>query len=150
VAALCSELARLDDTSALPDALGRAAALLDAGGIVLWLADHERQELAPIMTHGYPPHMIARLAAIGRDAQNVTAAAFRTGTIQSMRGDGNANGAVAAPLVRPDGCVGVMAAELRGGEIHDARLAVARIVAAQLATLVGPGSLQQSDAGVAS
>jgi hypothetical protein len=45
------------------------------------------------------------------------------------------------PLVTPTGCVGVMAAEVRhGGERHDTKLAAAAIVAAQLATLVGPPS----------
>jgi GAF domain-containing protein len=48
-------------------------------------------------------------------------------------------GAIAAPLVTPGGCVGVMAAEVRhDSERQDATLAAATIVAAQLATLVGP------------
>jgi hypothetical protein len=42
-------------------------------------------------------------------------------------------------LVTSGGCVGVMAAEVRHqGERHDTVLATAGIVAAQLATLVGP------------
>ena len=45
------------------------------------------------------------------------------------------------PLVTPVGCVGVMAAEVRHeGERDAAKLAAAAIVAAQLATLVGPPS----------
>jgi hypothetical protein len=48
-------------------------------------------------------------------------------------------GAIAAPIVTPAGCVGVMAAEvLHDSERQNMKLAAATIVAAQLATLVGP------------
>ncbi|HEX9093986.1 MAG TPA: hypothetical protein VF902_08380, partial [Coriobacteriia bacterium] len=78
---------------------------------------------------------------IARDAQNATAAAFRTGLLQTVKSDAVSNGAIAAPLLTPAGCVGVMAAEVRGeGEQHEGKLAAATIVAAQLATLVGPPS----------
>lgn len=141
VAHLCAELAQLNDTRALPDMLGRAATLLDASGIVLWIADPDGRELAPIVTHGYSPHVITRLGVIGRDAQNVTAAAFRTSLMQTIASDSLSNGAVAVPLVTPAGCVGVMAAEVgNGGENRESTLAAAGIVAAQLATLVGPPS----------
>jgi hypothetical protein len=60
-----------------------------------------------------------------------------------MKGDAISNGAVAAPLVTAGGCVGVMAAEVKaGGEQQDSLLAAARIVASQLATLVGPPSVR--------
>ena len=117
VAAVCNDLARIVDTRALPSLLERAAALLDASGVV------------------------TRLGTIPRDAENVTAAAFRTSLLQTVKADAVSNGAIAAPLVTPGGCVGVMAAEMR----HEAEqrgpvLAVATIVAAQLAALVGPPS----------
>lgn len=141
VAHLCTELAQLNDTRALPDMLGRAATLLDASGIVLWIADPDGRELAPIVTHGYSAHVVTRLGVIGRDAQNVTAAAFRTSLMQTMASDSLSSGAVAVPLVTPAGCVGVMAAEVgNGGEHRESTLAAAGIVAAQLATLVGPPS----------
>jgi hypothetical protein len=61
--------------------------------------------------------------------------------MQTVRADAVSNGAIAAPIVTPAGCVGVMAAEVRhGGEADTAKLAAAAIVAAQLATLVGPPS----------
>ena len=150
VAALCSDLARVTDTRPLPSVLERAAALLDAAGVVLWIADPDGRELAPILAHGYPPQLVNRLGTIPRDAENVTAAAFRTGLVQTVRADAVSNGAIAAPLVTPAGCVGVMAAEMRhGGEQHDARLAAAAIVAAQLASLVGPPIPRASKAEVA-
>ena len=141
IASLCTALARIADTRALPAMLERAASILDAPGIVLWIADPDGRELSPIVTHGYPPPLVTRLGAIARDAENVTASAFRTSLLQTVTGDETSNGAIAAPLLTSAGCVGVMAAEVRhSGEKQDAKLAAATIVAAQLATLVGPPS----------
>jgi hypothetical protein len=141
VAALCTELARVVDNRALPGVMERTASVLDANGVVLWIADPDGRELNPIVTHGYSPQLVTRLGTIPRDAQNATAAAFRTSLLQTVDADEISNGAIAVPLVTPTGCVGVMAAEVRhGGEKQDAKLAAAAIVAAQLATLVGPPS----------
>ncbi len=139
VAAICADLARVTDTQAIPALLGRAAAILDAAGVVLWIADPDGRELTPILAHGYPPQIVTRLGTIARDAANVTAAAYRTGLLQTVKGDAISNGAVAAPLVSAGGCLGVMAVEMKnGGEQREGLLAAATIVASQLSTLVGP------------
>ena len=139
VARVCSELARLDHTSALPGILERMAVALDAPGLVLWVADADRSELMPIAAHGYPPNVLARMRALPVADENATTAAFRTGLLQTVNGKGDTNGAIAAPLVSPAGCLGVMSAEMRhDGEKHPDRLAAATIVAAQLATIIGP------------
>jgi hypothetical protein len=141
VASLCGELARVTDTRALPGLLERASGLLGASGIIIWIADPDGRELNPVVAQGYAPQLVTRLGTIPRDAQNATAAAFRTSLLQVVANDNGLDGAVAAPLVTPGGCVGVMAAELKnGGERQDGTLAAAAIVAAQLATLVGPPS----------
>ena len=141
IASLCSDLAKVVDTHALPALLGRAATVLDAPGIVLWIADPDGRELTPIVTHGYPPQIVVRLGTILRDAENATAAALRTSLLQTVATDAVSNGAIAAPLVTPGGCVGIMAAEVRHhGEKDPSKLAAATIIAAQLATLVGPPS----------
>ena len=138
LASLCTDLARVVDTQQLPSLLDRASSLLDARGIILWIADPEGRELNPIVAHGYPAQLVNRLGTIERGAENATAAAFRTSLLQTVEG-GGANGAIAAPLVTPGGCVGVMAAEVRGDTERDtSKLAAAAILAAQLATLVGP------------
>jgi hypothetical protein len=143
MAALCADLARIQDTRALPTLLGRAADVLQASGIVLWIADPDGRELSPIVVHGYSPQLAARFGTILRDAGNVTASAYRTGLLQTMKGDAVSNGAVAAPLITSGGCVGVMAAEMKtGGEQQQALLAATAIVAAQIATLVGPPSVR--------
>lgn len=141
VASLCVDLARVVDTRALPSLLDRTASLLDASGIILWIADPDGRELNAIFAQGYPQQLVNRLGTIPRDAENATAAAFRTSLLQTVRADGISGGAIAAPLVTPGGCVGVMAAEVRrDSERQDGKLAAATIVAAQLATLVGPPS----------
>jgi CHASE3 domain sensor protein len=139
VASLCMDLARVVDTRALPSLLDRAAVLLDASGIILWIADPDGTELNPIFAQGYPQQLVNRLGTIPRNAENATAAAFRTSLLQTVMADKISAGAIAAPLVTPTGCVGVMAAEvLNDSERQDMKLAAAAIVAAQLATLVGP------------
>jgi len=150
MARLCGDLARITDTRSLPGLLERAATLIDASGIVLWIADPDGRELAPIVTYGYPQQTVTRLGTIGRDAENATAAAFRTCLLQTVDADAVSGGALAAPLVTPSGCVGVMAAEVRdAGERDDVVLAAAGIVAAQLATLVGPPSTRALKSDVA-
>ena len=145
LASLCTDLARVVDTQELPGLLERASSLLDARGIILWIADPDARELNPIMAQGYPAHLLNRLGALPRDAENATAAAFRTSLLQTVKGGGASNGAIAAPLVTSSGCVGVMAAEVMNeAEQRDVKLAVAAIMAAQLATLVGPPPAQRS------
>lgn len=139
IASLCTDLARVVDTRSLPSILERTASALNASGIVLWIADPDGRELTPIVAHGYSPQVLSRLGTLACDAQNVTGAAFRTGLVQTVKADDMSNGAIAAPLMTPAGAVGVMAAEVRQrGEQQPAKLAAASIIAAQLATLVGP------------
>jgi hypothetical protein len=141
IASLCNDLARIGDTRGLPALLERAASAIDASGMIVWIADPDGRELAPILVHGYPPKLASRLGTIVRDASNLTASAYRTGLLQTVRGDAISSGAIAVPLVASGGCVGVMAAEVKnGGEQQEDLLAAATIVAAQLATLVGPPS----------
>ncbi|HWJ57944.1 MAG TPA: hypothetical protein VNR90_17000 [Vicinamibacterales bacterium] len=141
IASVCSDLARVTDTSSIPALLERAAGILDAAGIVLWIADPDGRELSPIVVHGYSPQIATRLGTIVRDATNVTALAYRTGLLQTVKGDKVSNGAVAAPLLTAGGCLGVMAAEMKnGGEQREPLLAAATIIASQLSTLVGPPS----------
>jgi hypothetical protein len=149
LAALCVELAKIQETRALPALLERAAGVLHASGVVLWIADPDGRELSPIVVHGYSPQLATRFGTIGRDAGNVTALAYRTGLLQTMKSDAVSNGAVAAPLVTGGGCVGVMAAEMKdGGEQQEVLLAAATIVASQLATLVGPPSTRAKSEAV--
>ena len=136
---LCVELARVHDPRQLAVLLERTAQVLDAAGVIVWMADPDRRELVPTLTHGYAPAALARFGTIARDADNATAAAFREGALKTVAADGPASGAIVAPLVTPSGCVGVMAAEVTAERERDAATrALARIIAAQIASLLGP------------
>ena len=149
VADVCTQLARVSDTSTLPTVLQRTAVALDATGVVLWITDPDGVELLPVATHGYTPAMLSQMGPIPRGAANVTAAAFRTGLLQTVKGDASSNGAIAAPLVNTSGCVGVLSAEVRNdGDKEPARLALASIVAAQLATLTAPATRTENRAAL--
>jgi hypothetical protein len=140
-AALCNDFARLRETSELPALLERFAHLINAGGIIVWIDDPAGKDLRAAVAHGYSSQALARMRGISKDADNATACAYRQRALQVVEGTAGTNGAIAVPLVTPDGCAGVMAAELPdGGERRTETLAVATIVAAQLATLVTPQS----------
>ena len=137
-AGLCVDLARVTDPNQIPRLLERAARVLDASGIIVWIADPDGRELIPTAAHGYTGAALARVGAIPRDADNATAAAYREGRVYTVKGDALTSGAIVAPLVTAGGCAGVMAAEVRHEreQSEDVR-AIASIVAAQLAMLIG-------------
>jgi len=133
---LCTALSRLDSAAALPGMLARVSDLLEASGLIVWLA--AGKELIAATSHGYDPRVISRLGAIPRDADNATADAWRTGEVRTVGGDPMSNGAIVAPMFAPDTCIGVLAAELRHGREQDpSTRAVTMMVAAQLATVLG-------------
>jgi hypothetical protein len=133
---LCTALSRVVTAAALPDMLARTAALVDASGIIVWMGSGN--DLHAAIAHGYNPRVIRQLGSIPRDADNATAEAWRTGALRVVAGDMMSNGAIVAPMFGPEGCVGVLAAEVLHGREQDADTqAVTLIVAAQLATIVG-------------
>ena len=139
VAHICTELARVQTTADVPPVLRHMAMALDAIGLVLWMWDPIANELRPALAHGYSDRVVAQLPRVERDSNNATAAAFRAGETCIVSGDDVDNGALAVPLLGPDGCAGVLAIELaeRREEKESVR-AHSMIFAAQLATLIGP------------
>jgi GAF domain-containing protein len=135
---LCSDLARLGEPGELPSLLARAAEVLDARVLILWVGDAKGVELRPVLSHGYPAQALSRLAATPREADNATAAAWRHAALQVVPSSDVAAGALVVPLLTPEGCLGVLAAETRHGtERREPVQALARILAAQLSTLIG-------------
>ena len=136
VAGLCTDLSRVTTPAALPDLLGRAAQVLDASGVILWIGAGE--QLFAVMGHGYGQDVLARLTPLARDAENAAAAAWRTGRLTVVGATGPAHkGAIVAPLFGLHACLGVLAAEVRhGAERNPATQALATMIAAQLATVV--------------
>ena len=136
-ARLCSDLSRVKDAGQLPALLARAAELLDASGIVLWLAGPEGTVIRPAASVGYSEHTLSRMKALSGRSDNAVSVAFREGRIEVVAGTKDRNGAVVVPIVTVAGRAGALAAEIRhGAESSPSVQAVVTIVAAQLASLV--------------
>ncbi|HXE80826.1 MAG TPA: GAF domain-containing protein [Vicinamibacterales bacterium] len=136
-AKVCGDLARVVDPGDLPGLLERAADLLDASGLIVWVGDRAGESLYPMLAHGYPPAVLSKMGSLHREDDNATAAAYRNGEPAVVPAKNGTPGAIVTPIVSPDGCVGVLAVEIRGGAEEDGeRRALAGILAAQLATLV--------------
>ena len=129
---VCTSIGQLTSAEDLSPLLRRAASVLDASGVVVWMAAGE--DLFAAAAFGYAPHVMRRLGPINRAALNATAAAWRTSTLQVVSGDQTERSALAAPMLGPDRCVGVLAVEVRVGQERDpATRAVTALLAAQLA-----------------
>jgi transcriptional regulator with XRE-family HTH domain len=139
IAELCTALGCVHELHAAAPLVEQAARLLDAGGIIVWTWDPAAAQLTAALAYGYSNEVIAHLPRVARDADNATAAAFRSAETRIVSNRGGM-GALAIPLMAPDACVGVLAIELpAGGEEREPIRAVATILAAQLARLIAAG-----------
>ena len=137
-ASLATDFGRVRDADEMTRLLGRAATLMDASGVVIWLGTTTGTELAPMLAHGYGAQALSRMPRVPRSADNAAAAAYRTGQMQIVlsRPGGNA-GALVAPILAADGCIGALSAEIQGGgEASESVQALSTIVAAHLATML--------------
>ena len=137
-AELCTEFGRVNDRADLPRLMARAADVLDASGVIVWVGGPGGADLRPVLAYGYPDHVLARMPAVARMADNAAAAAYRSGAMQIvMKRPGGSNGALVAPLLSPEGCIGALTAEIIGGsETSEGVQAVASLLAAQITGLV--------------
>lgn len=144
---LCTDLGRSANAAELPPLLARAAQLLNASCVIVWVRDGTGNALRPAIAHGYPAAALARLGTIPCDGDNATAAAYRDERLQVIPGGADTPGALVAPLASAEDRAGVMTLEVNGGwESSDAVQSTAIIIAAQLATLVAadPSSQESS------
>lgn len=140
-AELCVDLARVIDGRDVPALLERAAGVLDAKGVILWMSDAAGALLRPQLAHGYSDRVLTKMGALQIDSDNATSLAFRSLRSQTVNGaPSSASGAIAVPLIAASGCVGVLAAEVNRQRPSQETVDVARIIAAQLAMLVAPGA----------
>ena len=148
-AELCTELGRVSDLEDLRKLLVRAASALDASGLIIWIGSPAGADLQPVLAHGYSPQTLARMPAVPRSADNAAAAAYRTSALQIVLSrPGASSGAVVAPLLSPEGCIGALTAEINNrGETSDAVQAFAEIFAAQLASVLASSSIPTANAG---
>jgi hypothetical protein len=144
-AQLCTSLGRALDARDIPPLLEDAARILDAVGLVVWSWEPRARALEPSVAHGYSDAVLAQFPRVRRDSDNAIAAAFRSAETRIVNSVGQATGAVVVPLMAPRGCVGVLALELRdGAEQSESVRAMATIMAAQLANLVGPAPMAEA------
>ncbi len=133
---LCTDLGRSANAAELPPLLARAAQLLNASCIIVWVRDGTGNALRPAIAHGYPPAALARLGTIPCDGDNAVAAAYRDGQMQVVTGDDESPGAIVAPLASSEDRPGVLSLEVNDRwETSDAVQSTATIFAAQLGTL---------------
>ncbi len=136
-AALCTDFSNLTNRDQLPGLLARTAALMNASGLIIWVRNENARALQPALGHGYAPGTLERIGSIPQAGTNPTSTAFTTRRIQVVEAEGSGAGALVAPLMVSERCIGVLSAELREGwESSDAVQATASIVAAQLAPLL--------------
>ena len=142
---VCVDIARLLDGRDLPAILTRAASAIDAKGLVLWVVDEHGQTLRASMGHGYSDRMLARLGQLPVAADNVTSLACRTLQPQMVPGTAvGTSGALAVPLISTTGCVGVLSAEVSGSRANGHQVSVARLIAAQLSSVIRPEAAAMS------
>jgi GAF domain-containing protein len=119
--------------------LERTAKVLEASGLILWVVNQERTSLLPVLTHGYSERVLLKLNALDVDAENVTSLSYRTVRPQTVPGTGpGTTSAIAVPLVTAEGCNGVLAAEVYETKPSGDVVALARLIAAQFATMINP------------
>ena len=83
---MCADLARVMNAGDVSALLTKAAEILDARGVIVWVADKAGVALYPMFTHGYPAAVLVRLGTISTDANNATAAAWRSGELVAVPG----------------------------------------------------------------
>jgi transcriptional regulator with XRE-family HTH domain len=145
VADLCTRVARASNLTQLEPRLADAVRMLNAVGAVLWTWERHKKALRARVSCGYAEDVLARFPVVGRDADNAIGVAFRSGKIAVVDGGDGETGAIAVPLLGPDGSVGVLALEVRhGDERNDVLHAIASIVAAQFVSLCVPPALAEA------
>jgi transcriptional regulator with XRE-family HTH domain len=142
VAEICTRLGRAQSAADVAPALADAAQSIGAVGVILWMWDPAYDLLRLSLSHGYSRELLGLLPHVRSDADNAIAVAFRTARRCIVPSSDVETGAIAVPLVSPVGCGGVLALEVPPGyERHEQIMAVATILAAQLASLVEPAAV---------
>ncbi|MEO5695984.1 MAG: hypothetical protein ABIQ60_02485 [Burkholderiaceae bacterium] len=146
---ICGDLSALSDPGALQGTLERVSGLLDATGLIVWVASNDGAFLAPVATHGFDATLVARIGKVPRDGANLTAAAFRDNAPKTSPPTATAPAALAVAMCGPTGPAGVLSVQLKPGQlVDDAKVALASIIAAQLATLAMPVAIVEAETAV--
>jgi hypothetical protein len=145
-AELCTDFGRIHDLGELKLLLGRAARVMEANGLVVWLGSAAGIDLQPVLAHGYSDQVLSLMRPVPRTADNAAAAAYRSGALQTVTARAGAPlGAIVAPLLSAEGCIGALTAEVKeGNEKSEQVQALASIFAAQLAGILAASTNAQA------
>jgi hypothetical protein len=132
---ICTGFGRVREAAQLTNLLEQAADTMNARGLIVWLGNSSGADLRPVLAHGYSDSTLARIPTVARSADNAAAAAYRSGELQIVKSrPGSSQGAIVAPLLSADGCIGALTAEIRDqGEESEMTRALSLILASQLA-----------------
>lgn len=137
-AQVCVDMARVSNAEQIAPLLKRAADVLDATGLIVWVTSADGKSLVPVASCGYDARVIERVGSLPLDGENLTSAAFRDAARRTTAARNGAAAAIAVPLVGPAGSIGVLSGEVRSVErVGETTSSIASIFGAQLATLVG-------------
>ncbi|MGC4082457.1 MAG: hypothetical protein QM736_10210 [Vicinamibacterales bacterium] len=137
MADVCTNVGRVRESAELRPLIERAATILNARGIIVWLGSTAGADLRPVLAHGYSDAALSHIPMLSRHADNAAAAAYRSGELQIQKSQGGAHGTIVTPLLTADGCIGAITAEIRDrGEESEQTRALAVFFAAQLASLL--------------
>lgn len=155
-AALCTDFNRVRSLADVKRVMARAADAMDASGLVVWIGSSAGGDLTPIAAHGYSDQVLGLMRPVPRNADNAAAAAYRSAKLQVVPAKpGTSLGAVVAPLISPEGCIGALTAEIKdNGEVSETIHALASIFASQLsgvlaASVAAPAATPQTKAATA-
>ena len=135
-AEICAAIARVEDTGELSTLLGRAADLVGASELVVWLRGGD--QLFASLVHGSQDDSKARLP-LRRSDDSAAVRAWQSSHVEVASAAESADGVdvIAAPMVAPAGCGGVVTVSLRPHDVADEMTkAVVVMIAAQLSTVV--------------
>ena len=131
----CSAMACASTAANLRDVLADAASAMGARGMIVWLG--AGSELFAVLGHGYHQRVLARIGPLARESDNATATAWREATLKTVPAEGARPGAVVAPIVSAQGCIGALSVEVPSGSETDLTVqATSELFAAQLSTIV--------------
>jgi transcriptional regulator with XRE-family HTH domain len=135
--ALCTRFGQVETVEDLQPLLLEAVRMLQASGLIVWSWTESSEELRPVLAAGYPDKVLVQLPALPRDADNITAEAFRFTRITSLPGDSQATAALAVPIVSAGRTSGVLALEIPcAGDPAASVRSAAAILSALLALLI--------------
>ena len=149
---MCAGFGRVRDAADLKPLLEQVADGLNARGLIVWLGITSGADLRPVLG-ARVQRRDARTDCIGRPRRGQCGGGGLSDGDAADRevAPGHRQGALVAPLVGPDGCIGALTAEIRDRqEQSDAMRAFAEIVASQLAGILAAAAADSAawpDAG---